>query len=416
MHTKPTRHTILRGATVAFAIVLIAGMTGVGGYYVGRVSSGVAPSNVFNTKNTSGSKVDFSTFWQAWNDLSANYDGTPDSQKELDGAISGLASSMGDPYTVYFPKTANEDFQTNLQGSFGGIGAELDVQNGLLTVVDTLEGTPSRQAGLKTGDVITKINGVTTSNMNFNDAVDDIRGTNGTKVTLTIVRQGTADPFAVTMTRATVTVKSVETQSIGTNNAIAYIKVNQFGADTAGLFQSALQDAVNSGKKGAVIDLRDNPGGYLDTAVSMIGMVLPDTINSSQPHLKARIAVEERDKQGQETDTPAVQKAIAPNLPLVILVNGGSASASEIFSGAMIDYQRATVLGTQTYGKGSVQNLLPLNNGGSIKVTIAKWFTPLGIGINGKGITPTTVVTLPADTATSTTDAQATQAVNLLLK
>jgi len=397
-------------------VLAIAGTSGVGGYYAGRRSVGVAPNAALHPDATIGSKVDFSTFWQAWNAIDNNFVGTADNQKRLDGAISGMAASLGDPYTVYMPKSESDQFQSDLQGSFGGIGAELEVKNGLLTVVDALDGTPADKGGIKSGDVIIEIDGKKTDGMNFNDAVAKIRGTVGTKVTLTIGRAGSDQPLKITLTRDTVVVKSVKTDTIGAGKNIAYIKVNQFGADTADLFKQALQDAVSSNKKGAVIDLRNDPGGFLDAAVSMIGMVIPDTVTSDQAHLRSRVAVEEKDKQGHETDTPSTQTAIAPNLPMVVLVNGGSASASEIFSGAMKDYKRATVLGTQTFGKGSVQNLLPLDNGGSIKVTIAKWFTPLGTGIDGKGITPDVITELPADAVMSTTDAQANQAVGLLLK
>jgi carboxyl-terminal processing protease len=391
---------------ITLAIVVVAGASGIGGYYLGTHKSSVNSA-------TTVAGVDLGTFWKAWGIVNDKFFGdTTDTTKRVDGSISGMVASLNDPYTVYLAPKQNKLFQSGLQGNFGGIGAELEVKNNLLTIVSVLEGTPSEKSGLKPEDIITQIDGKKTADMAFLDAIDMIRGDAGTKVTLTIVRAGVDKAFPVEVTRDTIVVKSVSTDTLGTNKDIAYIKVNQFGEDTVTAFQAAL--VATKGKKGLVLDLRNNPGGFLNAAVQMIGMVIPATPAGDSTVLQQRTAVLERDKDKSEHPYKATNAPIADTIPMVVLVNGGSASASEIFSGAMKDYQRATVLGTQTFGKGSVQDLVDLGNGGSIKVTIAKWFTPLGTGIDGKGITPDTIITLPDSVTPSKTDAQVQKALEIL--
>jgi carboxyl-terminal processing protease len=324
-----------------------------------------------------------------------------------------MVAGLGDPYTVYLNPQQNKVFQQDLQGSFGGIGAELTAKGGFLVVQSVLDDTPAAKGGLLTNDVITKIDGTDTSKMTFVDAVDKIRGAVGSNLKLTIGREGKSGVFDVSLVRGTITVKSVATDSLGIDKSVGYIKVNQFGQDTTEAFRTALKQVVADNKKSLIIDLRNNPGGYLNAALSMIGMVLPTTTTKTDQALVNHVGVLERGKSGED-QLKASSEAIAPTIPIVVLVNAGSASASEIFSGAMKDYSRATVLGVQTFGKGSVQELTDLGNGGSIKVTIAKWFTPLGTGINGTGITPDVVLPLPTDTVASKTDIQVQKALDIL--
>jgi len=400
-HTKINR-SVLVGIIILFQLVLLSGVS-LTAYEIGFRRGGGAPEADKN--------VNLSNFWQAWDILNQNFYYGTNTAKQVDGAISGMVSGLGDPYTVYLPPSVSNVFTTNLQGSFGGIGAELEIDNGSLTVVAPLAGTPAEKAGLIAGDIITKINGKDVSNMTFDDAIVAIRGTNGTVVTLTIVRKGHTDPFDVPITRDTVTVKSVTTDLIGANKDIAYIKINQFGDDTTDLLKTALQDAATNNRKGIIIDLRNNPGGLLTAAVASIGMVLPQTITSTDADLSQRVAVHEKDRNGGITTQDATAAPIVPTIPMVVLVNAGSASASEIFSGAMKDYGRAKLVGDKTFGKGSVQQLEDLSNGGSIKVTIAHWLTPKGTDINGKGIEPDDAVSLPVDQQPTETDAQVQEAL-----
>ncbi len=391
---------------VLLSLVVLAGV-GFGGFYIGVRKAPTSPDG----------KPDLGLFWKAWDIVNANFDGdTMNSTGRVDGAISGMVSSLKDPFTFYLAPSENKLFQSDLQGNFGGIGADLISDNGQLTIQSVLSGTPAEKSGLLAKDIIIKIDGKKVANMPFNDAINAIRGTKGTVVTLNIERAGETAARDVSVTRDTITIKSVLTDTLGADKNIGYIKVNEFGQDTTQDFMTALQGVVKENRKGLIIDLRNDPGGYLDAAKAMIGMVLPATITSDQAVLKKRVAVLERSKDGSENQDVAGDTIIAPNLPIVVLVNGGSASASEIYAGAMKDYKRATVLGTQTFGKGSVQTLIDLGNGGSIKVTIAKWFTPLGVGIDGKGITPDIVVDLPQSVVPSTSDVQIQKALDILTK
>lgn len=356
--------------------------------------------------------VNLSTFWQAWDLLDGKFYGETNDEKRLEGAISGMVAGLEDPYTVYLPPAEDDLFRADLQGSFGGIGAELEMRNQLLTIVAPLQGTPAEKAGLVAGDVIFKIDDKETATLNVTEAVGYIRGDKGTKVKLTIVRAGKEAPFEVELERDTIVVKSVVAEQIGTDQAIAYIKVNKFGDDTTDLLKAAFQDAAT--KKGIILDLRNNPGGYLYSAVEAIGMVIPTTITSDNADLRNRVALKERTKDGEEKAERATNRAIVPEVPLVVLINGGSASASEIFAGAMKDYGRAKLVGELSFGKGSVQDLVDLKNGGSIKVTIAHWLTPTGTEINGKGIEPDVKVVLPEDVSPSKDDVQVQEALKLL--
>jgi carboxyl-terminal processing protease len=405
---------------IGFLVLLfcIVSLSGWAGFTYGR--NGRLPSNApdwvvnaLNPKAASAKQVDFAPFWQAWNLIDEKFNGDADPQKRLDGAIAGMVGGLKDPYTLYFEPDADKIFRSDLQGSFGGIGAELSYPNGLLTVDGTIDGTPSYAAGLRAGDVIAQIDGKKSTSYTFAQAVLAIRGAVGSTVDLQVLRAGTEDPLDFKIVRNTITVKSVKTESIGDNGSIAYIRVTQFADDTATEFQAALEQAKKDGKKGLLIDLRNNPGGYVDTAAKMIGMVIPQNPTGADK-LKNRTVMLQKYKDGTEEDRTTDQAPILDTLPMVVLVNSGSASASEIFSGAMKDYSRAKIVGSKTYGKGSEQELQQLDNGGSIKVTIAKWFTPLGTGIDGTGLVPDVSVDQPAADNLTSSDTQATKALELL--
>lgn len=408
MQMEKGQRFALKGLLFFIVLLLIAG-AGSTGYLIGlKKGTGGIPKGI--------SQEDFakmSNFWDAWSILDTNFYGELDTTKRIDGAISGMTAGLGDPFTNYLPPKANKQFKSSIQGSFVGIGAELELKNGLITVIAPLADSPAEKADLRTGDVILKIDGQDAASMNFTDAIDSIRGEKGTIVTLTIARTGVDKNFEMKITRDTIVIKSVTQQDIA-DGQISYIKMNMFGLDTTDLYKGFLQKAVSENKKGIVLDLRNNPGGLLNSAVEEIGMVLPATIESDNEFLKDRIGVREKYKDRPESKLPSLSEPIADKIPLVILVNGGSASASEIFAGAMKDYNRAKLVGEKTFGKGSVQNVEDLSNGGSIKVTVAHWLTPLGSEIHGKGIEPDFTVALPEGAKPTADDAQVKKALELL--
>lgn len=406
MNEETKRRYLLPTLVVLWLVVLTLG-SGYVGYQIGvrKEGDGTGTSD----------RPSLSLFWQAWDVINDRFlgDEREDAEKRIDGAISGMVSSLGDPYTVYLPPKQDDLFRSNLQGTFGGIGAELEVRESQLTIVAPLSGTPAEAAGLRAGDIVNKIDGNNVLDMSFDDAITAIRGEPGTEVVLTILREGESEPLDITITRDTIVVKSVEVEQLA-NGRVDYIKVNQFGDDTSALLRAALSEAVANNRAGAVLDLRNNPGGYLTGAIEAIGMVLPDTIESEDPYLSQRTAVREKARGDKEVVEKATNPSVAANLPIVVLVNKGSASASEIFAGAMKDYGRAKIVGETTFGKGSVQDLVELRNGGSIKVTIAQWLTPKGAQINKVGITPDVQVSLPEDATPAADDAQVTAALEAL--
>ncbi len=414
-----TRNALERGYLVflisLISLVLLGGSAATG-YLVGKQQ---APASAASTELGSDAKtlaksIDLATFWESWSTLDKKFYGELSTDKRTDGAISGMVAGLGDPYTVYLAPKQNKIFKSSIEGKFGGIGAELEIRNSLLTIVAPIQDTPAERAGLKAGDVILKIDGKAVDTMSFVDAIDAIRGEKDSSVTLNIARPNENEPFDVTLTRDTITIKSVKEEDSWNNQEYGYIRINQFGDDTSTFFQQYLEKILSENKKGIIIDLRNNPGGLVNKAVDMAGMLIPNKVNSPDKNLAERVVLRETFKSAPEEVYRATNKAIAPELPIVVLLNEGSASASEIFAGALRDHGRATLVGVKSFGKGSVQDLVPLKNGGSIKVTIAHWLTPKGTEINEKGITPDVEVALGKDEKISTNDAQVAKALELL--
>lgn len=376
---------------VIFGVGLLLGAA------AGKASSpGASGSNASSTAMFSGSvlgigqsapssidkDIDFKQFWDVWSKLKEKYYKNDVSDKQMFyGAMQGLAASMGDPYTMYFdPKEAN-DFQNALSGTFSGIGAEIGLRDDHITIIAPLPETPAERAGLKAGDIIVDINGTSTVGMGVEQAVSQIRGEKGTKVKLKIYRQSSKkDPFDVELTRETIQVKSVRVKWQDKN--VAVIEVTNFNTDTKDGFDKAVTEVLKKDPKGIILDLRNNPGGFLDTAVAMAGEWLSTD----------SVVVKER-RQGQIIEQlRSTGKARLRGIPTVVLVNQGSASASEIVSGALQDTKSATVVGMKTFGKGSVQDYLNLSDGSALKVTIAEWLTPSGRTINKTGLEPDVLV------------------------
>lgn len=371
------------------------------GVAVGR---GDIKVNKLSANIASNGQLDFSSVNQIYGLLVKDYDGNLNTTKLIDGAKQGLVAATGDPYTEYFNPTDAKTFNNELSGSITGIGAEIGSDaSGNIQIVSPISGYPAQKAGLQPKDKIAAINGQSTSGMSVDAAVTKIRGAAGTKVTLTIIR-GDSNPFSVSITRQKITVPSV-TSSIDSNN-IGYIKIGQFTDDTVALAQKAASNLAQKKVKAVVLDLRGNPGGYLSGAVNVSSLWL-DQGKTVVSERRGSTVVDTEYASGTNT---------LKGLPTVVLIDGGSASASEITAGALRDNGVATLVGQQSFGKGSVQQVENLPDGSEVKITVAHWYTPNGVNINKKGITPDTLV--PNATSAQTAagqDPQLDKAKSILL-
>ncbi|MFA5927408.1 MAG: S41 family peptidase [Patescibacteria group bacterium] len=344
---------------------------------------------VVNTESGKPKDVSFSIFWETWNKLREKSVTETDAQKMIDGSISGMVSSLDDPYTMFMSKEENKRFREDISGEFGGIGVEIAPKDGVPTVVSALDGTPAQKAGIKTGDIVDEVDGTKTSTISFEETINKIRGQKGSEVKLKIVRAATADPIEYSVVRDTIVVKSVqwERKKEGSKD-ILYIKVRQFGDDTSKGFSDIAKEVAASKPDGIVVDLRNNPGGYLVTAVDLASYFID-----------GGVVVSEKGKNDKVKEYKTTTKARLKNYKLAVLVNKGSASASEIFAGAVQDRGSGKIFGEKTFGKGSVQELVELSDGSALKVTVAKWFTPKGRQINEQGISPDVEVSDQESTA-----------------
>jgi len=346
--------------------------------------------------------IDFSLFWEVWDTLEKEYvDKGKINEKEMFyGALKGMVASFKDPYTVYLDPKLSREFEEDLSGTFEGIGAEIGIRDETLTIVAPLEGMPAQIAGLKAGDKVYAIDGESTMGIMIDEAVRKIRGPKGTVVTLTISRDGFESAEDIKITRGTIIVKSVKTTYRDDN--IYIIKVTNFNGDTMDLFNQAVREALTKNPKGIILDLRNNPGGYLDVAVEMASEWVEDGI-----------VVTEQFSEEKKNEYQARGRARLKDFKTVVLVNQGSASASEIVAGALRDLKKATIVGMQTFGKGSVQSLEGFKDGSSVKITVAKWLTPNGDNINEEGIAPDVEVDLTAEQFEANEDPQMEKAVDL---
>jgi len=319
--------------------------------------------------------LDFSKFWEALGKVEDSYIGSVDYSKMIDGAVSGMVSSLGDPFSVYFNKDTLSAFNEEINGTFEGIGAEITARDGKLMIIAPLQGSPSEKAGLKSGDVIVAIDGQLVGGMTVDEAIMKIRGQKGTSVILSITRSGFEKPIEVKIVRDIINVKSVDFRI--EDDGIAYIKILRFDTGTKALISDAA-DNINKNKAvGLILDLRNDPGGYLDSAMDV-----------SSEFIKEGVIVIEQYKDGKKEDLSVKGGGKLYDIPMVVLINGGSASASEILAGAIKDHERGTLIGEKTFGKGSVQEMQPLSGGGALKLTIAKWLTPNGVVIDKNGLLP----------------------------
>jgi carboxyl-terminal processing protease len=328
----------------------------------------------------------FDLFSDAYQKVHENYVRPVQDQELMGGAIEGMVSGL-DPHSSYMDPKAFADFQLHMKGEFGGVGIEVTMEDGLIKVISPIDDTPAAKAGIKTGDFIAAINGDAIQGMGLNDAIDKMRGPAGTKITLTVLRQGEKKPFDVTLVRAVIRPESVKFRKEGD---IGYIRITEFTDTTNTNLLKAVRELKKQipQLKGYIIDLRNDPGGALDQAISV-----------SDGFLTKGEIVSVRGRHPEDTQRAnATAGDISDNKPIVVLINGGTASASEIVAGALQDHKRATIVGMTSFGKGSVQTIYPLGEGGgALRLTTARYYTPSGRSIQAEGIVPTIAVAQGAE-------------------
>lgn len=353
---------------------------------------------ILNKEEGKPKNLDFSLFWDAWNSLESNYVGEVDYDKMLYGALKGLSSSFNDPYTVYLDPEESQAFQEEIEGTFSGVGMEIGIKNRTLVVLSPLSGTPAERAGLRTNDKIIAINGESTEGLSIEEAANKIKGPKGTPVKL-LMQRGNEDLREVEIIRDNINIESV---TLNYNEDIAVIKLIRFEQDTPDSFNKIVDDILIKQPKGIILDLRGNPGGYLSSAVDI-----------SSEFLDSGVVTIEELKNGKKKEIKTSKKGRLTNNPLVVLIDQGSASASEIVSGAIRDRGRGKIIGEKSFGKGLVQQVFTLDKG-ILKITTSKWLTPSGNYINGQGVEPNIKIELTEDDFNNDRDPQLKEAINLL--
>lgn len=321
--------------------------------------------------------VDFTSFWQVWDKLNKDFLFKKDlsGQKLLQGAIKGLVTAAGDPYTAYFDPDANASFNDQISGSFEGVGMELGSKDNAIVVIAPIEDSPAEKSGIKAGDKLVSINGKDATTLSLGDAVKLIRGKAGTKVSLEVLRGAETTVRKFEITRDVITVKTIK---LTVEKDIAIINLNQFGENTNDEWDKAVNEISTKGIKKIILDLRNNPGGLLQSAIHVAGDFLT----------KKDVVVQQEDANGNRQPMYSQSDGRLPNVSIVILINKGSASASEIVTGALLDHNKAQTVGETSFGKGTVQTVDDLGDGSGLHLTVAKWLTPNGTWIHKKGITP----------------------------
>lgn len=362
---------------------------------------------IFSSKNFSQLNeqgVDFLMLQEVWEAVKQEYVAQPiDESRLFYGALEGIVSSLDDPYSVFLDPELSKIFESDLSGEFEGIGAEIGIRKDQVVILAPLEGTPAQRAGLLPGDAVLFIDKLDTFNLSLDEAVARIRGPRGTQVTLTILREGEGETREVVITRDLIRVDSVTWRFEDTHN-IAVIKLNQFLENTEQELNTAINELLLKEPRGIILDLRNNPGGYLLTAIQVTSRFLPE----------GELVVSEHFSNGstQEYHSKGTQRIM--DIPIVVLVNEGSASASEIVAGALQDYGRAIIIGEKTFGKGSVQDFRSFPDGSTLKLTVAEWTTPKGRTITDEGITPDVAVELTSEHINNNLDPQYDKAIEIL--
>lgn len=402
LHPKNKKARFALTAVASFLVVFG------GGVYVGALGAPFAGANI-EFSSAPPEQVDFGPLYKSWRILEEHFAAATTTEQGTDeervwGAIQGLAASYGDDYTVFFPPEDKELFESEIRGDFEGVGMEIGVRDEVLTVIAPLKDTPAYRAGIQSGDLIIEIDGESTLGLSTEAAVKRIRGEGGTSVTFTIVRNGDAS-FEVSVVRDTITLPTLDTEL--RPDGVFVIQLYNFNASAPQLFRDAVRAFAESGTDKMIIDLRGNPGGYLEVAVDIASWFLP----------VGKVVVSE--DYNNETQNNAHRSrgydVFTDQLKLVVLIDQGSASASEILAGALSEHGKATLIGEQSFGKGSVQQVFPVTDTTSLKVTVARWLTPNGTSISDGGITPDVAVEVTEEDREAERDPQLERAVEFLL-
>ncbi|QQR82604.1 S41 family peptidase [Candidatus Campbellbacteria bacterium] len=380
------------------------------GFFVGKDS--VIPvslvTDVKNVEKPQTVSADFNQFWSVWNLINDKYFAASSSvsQEKVWGAIGGLVDSLGDPHSIFFPPEDAQMFQDMILGSFGGVGMEVGEKEGVITVIAPLKGSPAERAGIRAGDTVVEIGATSTANMSLDEAVKQIRGKIGTQVQLTLAREGNPEFIIVKVMRENISIPTLDTKL--RDDGIFVISLYNFDAKSSVKMREAFEAFTASQSTKLILDVRGNPGGFLDAAVDIASYFLPE----------GAIVVREKFDQGREEHVyrSAGYALLKKPFDMVVLVDGGSASASEILAGAFQEHNIAKLVGQKTFGKGSVQELIPLAGGASLKLTVGEWTTPNGTSISKNGLTPDVVVPMTFEDSQAGKDPQMDSAVGILLK
>ncbi len=376
------------------------------GYFVGKKDAPTTP--LFISTSANPNNVDLESFWKVWGILSQKFvgEGQPEDSEKIYGAIEGLTASYKDPYTVFFPPEESKAFKEEVSGAFEGVGMEVGIRDNQLVVVSPIKGNPAEKAGIHAGDKIVKIDGKDSLNLAVDQAIKLIRGKKGTAVVLTVSREGKKDNLEIKIVRDVINIPTVDYEL--RKDGIYVIKLYNFSEISFGKFREALRAFVDSGSDKLILDLRNNPGGYLESAVDIASWFLAPG--------KIVVREDSGDAKNEKTHRSSGYNIFNDKLKMLILVNGGSASASEILAGALRDHGKARIIGEKTFGKGSVQELIQISDKTSLKVTIARWLTPNGVSISKQGIVPDIEVKMTQDQYAKEGDIQLEKAAEILRK
>lgn len=360
-------------------------------------------TGIVNQDKGQPEKVDFALFWDAWDVIQRKFVDREklNYQSMVGGSIEGLVRSLNDPYSVFFNTTTSKQFKESIQGSFGGIGAEIDIRDGLPTIVSALKDTPAERAGLQPNDKLLKVDDASVEGLSLEEVVSKIRGPKGTVVKLTIFREGLKEPKVFSITRATINIPVIEYEL---KDGVNYVQIFQFSETLPSEFSKIVDKILNSGSNKIILDVRNNPGGFLETAVDVVSYFLE----------KDKVIVIEDFGNSKQDSFNSVGYNVLGSYNVVVLVNGGSASASEILAGALRDQKNIKLIGEKTFGKGSVQELETLKNGSSIKITVAHWLTPNKHLISGVGLEPDIKVELTEKDREEKKDPQLEKAMEII--
>lgn len=410
MSQKAVRNILI----VCLLLVVLVGSFS-GGFLAGNVFQGISgsgnifpPNSLLSQNSKAGTPTNLKTlflpFWDSWDLVHKYFVNQPVNDTTLmRGAIKGMLDSLGDKHTSYIDPDMLRQADIQMTGEYEGIGAWVDITGSYLMIISPMPGSPAEQVGLKPEDQVVAIDGKDMTGLDGNVVLNKIMGPAGTQVTLSILRKGETKPFDVTITRAKITIPSVIGKVM--DNGLAYVQISTFGDKTGAELEKALTEVLAQNPKGLIVDLRYNGGGLVTTAVEV-----------ASQFIKEDIVMYEQYGDGTMKEEHTLKNGLARDIPMVVLVNEGTASASEIVAGALQDYGRAKLVGVQTYGKGSAQNWIDLpNNQGAIRVTIARWLTPLKRQINDVGLTPDVVVQITQDDIKNGKDPQLDAAIKLLL-